>query len=156
MTYERRVRGKFIVVDGNSGQNLGSFFNDEGIQTLSPERIKELLPRLAGRAVRIDRIDWQNYDEVTVSLHVGSDGLPAAPKSPPAGPLPAGIRYSIFNMKDGENLGTFVTDQANSILDKMVLHKMFPQFELKSLRIVSLNWTDDGEVRVYVRGKKDS
>ena len=157
MSYEKRVRGYFTIVEEGSEKKLGTFFNDEGVQVLTDQGIMELLPNLADKPLRISKINWKNYDEVIVSLQIGSDiKITSAPGTPAAADsLPSGIRYLIYDMKNGEKLGTFVTDAANSILDKMILHKMFPQFELKSLRIVSLNWTDGGEVRVYIRGKKN-
>lgn len=157
MSYEHRARGKYRVISEKSGQLLGTFYNDEGYKVMDIETLKRVLPEFMTMPLRITKIDWKNYDEVEIYVHAVDPGeqteLPDTGSKADMGPE-KGICYVIYNHKDGESLGTFVTDEANSTLDKMVLYKMFPQFDIKSIRIVSLNWTDEGEVRVYIRGKK--
>ena len=156
MSYESRARGKYHIIDMKSGEHLDTYFNDEGYKVMDVDTLKRVLPQLQTKGIRIAKIDWKNYDEVEIYIQVDDteDKDEIKGSGQKAKPLDRkGIRYVIFNQRNGDRLGTFITDEANSILDKMVLYQMFPQFDLKSLRITSLNWTEEGEVRVYIRGK---
>ena len=62
---ERRIRGKFRVVDARTGEVLGSYFNDEGYCAIDTDLIRKELPQFEEN-VRIVKVNWPDYAEVEV------------------------------------------------------------------------------------------
>ena len=65
-SYDRRTRGRFRVVDADTDEVLGVYFNDEGYKSLDLPMLKEMFPEYNKWSLRISGISWPEFGEVVI------------------------------------------------------------------------------------------
>ncbi len=66
-----RMRTRYKVLDGATGEHYGTYFGDEGYSTLDPVSLTGLIgSKLTTGELRIVKLDWSNFDEVEVHIKV--------------------------------------------------------------------------------------
>ena len=68
MSYDRRTRGRFRVVDADTGEMLGVYFNDEGYSSLDLPTLKEMFPEYNKWSLRIAGVTWPEFGEVVIHV----------------------------------------------------------------------------------------
>jgi len=64
-------------------------------------------------------------------------------------------RYMIYDRRTIQPMGEYKPEGDRSRIDRLVLYKMFPEYDFKTFEIDSIRWEND-EVRILVRGEKKS
>ena len=65
---ERRARGRFILVDSETMETLGIYFNDEGYSTMNLTSISAFFPDYIKQSLRITGVCWADYEEVVIYI----------------------------------------------------------------------------------------
>jgi hypothetical protein len=69
---------------------------------------------------------------------------------------PPGVHYTIYDRRTMQPMGDYVPEGDRSRIDRLMLYKMFPEYDFKTFEIDSIRWEAD-EVRIFIRGeRKDS
>lgn len=66
MSHDRRTRGRFRVMDAETQETLGIYFNDEGYASMDLPMLKELYPQYNKRSLRIFGVSWPEFGEVVI------------------------------------------------------------------------------------------
>ena len=75
---EFRHKGRFRIIDVETGERLETIFCEEGKDTVDVRTLGKLLPRLADKFFTITRVVWDDYDEI--NLYVRTEEKPEGPK----------------------------------------------------------------------------
>ena len=63
---EFRHRGRFKIIHAKTDEHLATFHCEEGHRSVGLPTLREALPQHDSKSVSIDKVVWDDYDEVTV------------------------------------------------------------------------------------------
>lgn len=128
---------RYTIRDARTEEKLGSMLNKEGLNSVTPEMIRDTFFTFQSSDLRIIKVGWGDYDEVELYVDITAREL-----SP---------RLSAWDSRKGERVEPVGNLKK---IDKLVLKDMFPDSNHKSLRITNVDLGEDNEVRVWVKARK--